>query len=286
MRADDNNYRPEERSNAARQPDEVPHNNAAGTQTPSGNSGGTHSRASRIILALLAAAVIILVVWGISAIAGSFAVVKSIKICDANENSPYTDTQVAQAIGVSVGMKKKNIDTSQAERELLEKLSFAEKARVRKRMGGEVEITLWCTEAKYAAAIAGEQFLLSDNLRVLGKTDAFGGALPLELPRVMRALVGQEILFFEDAQFITQTLDTIYSSALGDKLDSVDMSNRYSVKFLYADRFTVCLGDTSDISAKLETAARLIASDELANAVQATIDVSDLRRPTVRQTSN
>lgn len=245
---------------------------------------GGHSRASRVILAVMIAAVILLVVWAISAVAGALAVVKSVGIVDTAGNSPYSEAQVSEAAGVSVGMRKNDFDTAEAEAAVLEKLPFVSRVEVRKRAGGKVEITLTCQTPKYAATIAGEQYLLSEDMRVLGIGASGEGILPLELPRVRRAIAGQTVSFFEDSGYIGETLGTLYASPLADRLDSVDLSDRYSVRLLYGDRFTVRLGDTSDMESKLETAARLISDASLADSPQATIDVSDLRHPTVRKT--
>lgn len=249
----------------------------------SARSGG-HSRASRVILAVMIAAVIILVVWAISAVAGALAVVKSVSVVDTAGNSPYSEAQVSEAAGVSVGMRKNDFDTAGAEQSVLEKLPFVSRVEVRKRAGGKVEIMLTCQTPKYAATIAGEQYLLSEDMRVLGIGASGEGTLPLELPRVRRAIAGQTVSFFEDSKYIGETLGTLYASSLADRLDSVDLSDRYSICLLYGDRFTVRLGDTSDMESKLETAARLISDASLANSAQATIDVSDLRHPTVRKT--
>lgn len=245
-------------------------------------SPGDHSRASRVILAVMIAAVIILAVWAISATAGALAVVKGISIVDAAGNSPYSEPQVCEAAGVSVGMRKNDLDTDVAERQVLDKLPFVSRAKVRKCLGGRVEITLTCQTPRYAATIAEEQYLLSEDMRVLGIGDLGEGTLLLELPRVSRAIVGQTVCFFEDSEYIAQTIDTIYAFPIADCLDSVDLSDRYSVRLLYGDRFTVRLGDTSDIERKLEIALRLISSESISDSAQVTIDVSDLRYPTVR----
>lgn len=249
-------------------------------------SSSEHSHASRVMLTILAAIVIILFVWAISAISGSLARVKSIKIIDEYINCPYSEQQVVDAAGIFVGMYKKDLDIAGSEDDILRRLPFVSRVQIRKRLGGEVCITLYCQTPRYAANIAGEQYLLSEDFRVLGIGDVTQDVMPLTLPHVKCAITGQKVIYFEDGKFVSDTLKTLLASELSDKLDSVDLSDRYSVCLLYDDRFTVRLGDTFDLDAKLSMVARMLADESVSGAGQATLDVSDIDHPTVRRTSD
>ncbi len=251
--------------------------------TDVGQGGGGHSRAGRIILAAMAAAVVLLLIWAVSAVCSALAVVKSVSVVEESGSSPYTEQQIIEAAGIAEGMRCRDIDAVAAARRLEQTLPFIKQAVIKKRFGGSVEIRLQCQSAKYISDIAGEQYLLSEDFRVLGTGAVAGDVIPLRLPQVKQAMVGQQLQLFDNGEYIDVLLAALYASPLAAALDSVDTADRYSLRILYGGRFTVRLGDISELEAKLELVVRLLNEATLADAEQATIDVSDPAHPTVKR---
>lgn len=253
--------------------------------TPMNDRGAGHSRASKIIFGALTAAIILLVVWAVSAVCGALATVKEISVIEQGDTVPYSDDDVIRAAGIEVGMRRRNVDTDAVAGRIEQELPYVKSATVKKRLGGVVELYLECQSPKYSVEIAERTYLLSEDLRVLGLGTAVSGVMPLSLPHVKRALLGEQLELYEDAKYITELLAALYSSPLAEGLNSVDAADRYALRILYGDSITVKLGDMSELAQKLEITVRLLEDDSMAGLDQAIIDVSDISRPTVRRSA-
>lgn len=251
--------------------------------TPMSDRGTGHSRTSKIILGVLLATIILLIVWAVSAVCGAMATVKEISVVGQGDAIPYSDADVIRAAGLEVGMRRRDVDATSVAELIEQRLPYVKRATVKKRLGGAVELNLECQSPKYSVEIAEQTYLLSEDLRVLGSGGEASDVMPLRLPRVKRALLGEPLELYDDTKYITELLDALYASPLAERLDSVDAADRYALRILYNDSITVKLGDMSELAQKLELAARLLKEDSMAGLDQAIIDVSDISRPTVRR---
>lgn len=250
---------------------------------PVDRSGGGHSRASKMVLYTLSAAVILLIVWAISAICGAFATVREISVVSLSDTMLYSDEDVIYAAELEVGMRRRDVNAASVAERIERRMPFIKHATIKKHLNGAIELYIECQTPRYSAEIAEQTFLMSENFVVLGYDTACDDVIPLGLPRVKRAVLGEQLELYEDEEYISELMKTLYASQLAEELASVDASDRYSIRILYGDSVTIKLGDMSDLEQKLELAARLLSDSSITAIDQLTIDVSNLSCPTVRR---
>ena len=245
-----------------------------------GSSG--HNKWSKYILIFVSSLVLILVIWCVCMMIGSLGVVKNITV---RGDTPYSVDRIVAVSGIERGMKIKKVNSKNIKNNILEILPCISDVSVKKKVGGEVIVDVTSEEIRYVANISDERYVMSDEFRVLcleGTVNFDSFPLEVSLPDVKRAIVGQTVEFFDDGNFINDFIEIIDSSKLSDGVTFIDFSNKYNLKLLYEDKYTVCFGDLGDINLKLQKVYMIMDDASLKDQKKAIIDVSDVAHPTVK----
>ncbi len=256
---------------------------AAPTARPD-KSPRAHRKESRQILAIAAAALVMLIIWGICALAGSLLKVKKIEVLGS---SPYSYSEVVAVSGISVGDRANKIDRGEAERQIMRKLSYISKVKIRSGLFGRVKITLSSDKAAYYALIAGEYYSLSEEFRLLEKNDSkiaykSGGLIYISLPKIKRAILGEKLLFYDEkSDYVELFMEDLKDSEILPDVRAVKLENRYEIEITYK-KFTVKIGAYKDLKTKLNLARNMSEDQVLISVESAILDVSDPANATIR----
>ena len=245
-------------------------------------SHSNHNKWSKYVLIILAAFVLILVIWCVCMMIGSFGTVKNITV---QGETPYSDEHIIAVSNIEQGIKFKHIDSQAVENAILDFLPCISNVSVKKKVSGEVIVSVTPEKIGYVANISGERYVMSDKFRVLclyGDVEFENDPLNVALPDIKRAIVGQTIEFFDNSDFINDFLEVLGSSQLTDEVTFVDFSDKYNLRVHYKDKYTICFGDLENINLKLQKVYMIMEDTALDSEYKAIIDVSDVSHPTVK----
>ena len=138
---------------------------------------------------------------------------------------------------------------------------------------------------EFICEIYGDQYILSEDLYVLGKTssDDLGGLCRLRLPAVDSAVCGSVISFRDplDAEQVSNTASALLDAQLHGRVVSVDLTDPYSLTMSCENKYLLVFGGYSDTALKLKVAAKVLEDDMFKNETKAKIDLTDTSQTTV-----
>ena len=230
-----------------------------------------------LVFALLCFSLILIYV--ISRFLGSFFVVGEVKI---SGDSPYTDSEIISAAGISFGDRLYRTDKKTAVRNITEKLPYIESVSIRIKLPSFVYITVSSERAAFYARISGSYYAVSGKMKVLERADTADrfeadGLLCIELPPVGSAVVGAELTLADgtDPGYIGTFVSAIEESELSGRISRLFMDERFDTVMSVDGRFRVRFGSDADVATKALAAARVIADGDLGDSWTVVIDVSD-----------
>ncbi|MBQ9080512.1 MAG: FtsQ-type POTRA domain-containing protein [Clostridia bacterium] len=241
-----------------------------------------HRRLSRYILAVVAALLLLLVIWGICTVVGAFATVGKIVV---KGESPYAEDRIIAVSGIETGMRKNKINAEVAETEILNNLPCISEVNIRKKLGGVIEIRITSENVRYLTSIADDYYVVSDSFRLLGLSGtvaANDSIVMISLPFVKRAIVGQRIEYYEDTEYIGEFVSVLEDSELDGGIDSIDVSDKYKLEVLYDGKYTIRIGELKNMDEKLRMIYLMLEDEVLSEGIAAIFDVSDISKPTIQ----
>lgn len=138
---------------------------------------------------------------------------------------------------------------------------------------------------------AGKWFSLDRDLQVLSVSDdkmAFEGLLKVRLPDIAGVTVGSSVTFLNsetDRSYITTMLELLDELALTDRVNLLDVSEKFNVSYVVDGSTRIVLGKVSDLTVKLEMAEQILLARDGASEF-AVVDVSDCKKSTYRPMSS
>ena len=137
----------------------------------------------------------------------------------------------------------------------------------------------------YYTRIANDYFALSAELKVLERATSARrflaeGLQQITLGGVKSAMLGQTLLY--DGDYLDRVLQDIDNSVLSDRVTDVHIGDRYHLSVVCDEVYTLFLGDIDSIEAKLQLAALMMQESDLPAGYRALLDVSDLKKTSIR----
>ena len=257
---------------------------SAGTGAPSAGQARfrTAQKASRRILAAIAA-LLLFIVWGISALAGLLVKVRSVEVTG---DSPYSEQEIISYTGISASTRVNKIDKAGLERKLSRKFTYLSEVKIKTGIFGRVRIMVKADTAAYYTEIAGEYYALSSDFRLLEKGGASvfksTGLIFISLPKIKSAILGEHVEYYDqESGFVAELLEELKNSELFPGISEINAADRYAINMKY-DRFLIKIGSYKDIGLKLRIASQMAKDDVLKGDINAILDVSDPANATIR----
>lgn len=103
---------------------------------------------------------------------------------------------------------------------------------------------------------------------------------------VLTPQAGGELVLKNDAQLepLREVMGALFASGMIDRVVRIDVEKLYDIRVVYGDRFLVNLGDTSELSRKIEMLRVVI--EQLAEFDKGTINVSAVKEARFRPDAN
>ena len=180
------------------------------------------------------------------------------------EGNIHTDAdKLVSAAGVETGTHIYAIDKAKIESRLVAESPYVASVTVRRKLPKTLRLVVTERRPAYVAEQDGVFLVLSPELTVLEvRPDAPGyeGAARLLLPGTLAYTVGEPVRTEdrEDFDLSLAVLRALASSGVADSLSQIDLTEKYDVKFLYNNLYTVVLGSYRDVENKLSLCIRTI----------------------------
>jgi cell division septal protein FtsQ len=207
------------------------------------------------------------------------AVFLNVKAVDINGNERYSDKEISKLVPIEIGDNMLSFDADSIEEAILQKYPYIKEVNVKRDFPTTVVVEIVESKAYYTAAIAGDTYLLSPELKVLEKKDgkdADGGdCIKLSLNNVRRCIVGEELQFVDDRTYdaVVDLQEIFKTHYIDGKITSIDIRSRFDIYINYDNRFKVYLGDMENAEVKIRFLVRILEKQE--DGATGTIDISN-----------
>ena len=215
----------------------------------------------------------------------------------------YSAQTIVQASGIREGDSLLALNKANVSSQIITKLPYVKSVRIGIKLPGTVNIEIEELDVVYAISEpGGVWWLMNSEGKLIEKTDAAAASehtqvlgVTLEMPVVGQQAVAREEtptetlpegetqpVTISNAQRLQAALSILQYLEQNDVMGevvSLDVTDMGSVKMQYGDRFAIQMGDTTDLSYKIEVA--LAAISQLADHDRGTLDVSFIVRQEV-----
>ena len=179
----------------------------------------------------------------------------------------YSYTQILKAAGLEKGDIIFFVSEKKLNQTLVNNFAYVRSVKVEKQYPSTVTITIEEEVPQYYIELQKEYFLLSAELRVLGryydeqKLLEFSPDVQfIELPDVSRAVVANWLVFASESnsRHTQEALTYLADSRVYDGVSNVDFSNRFDLTITYDNRLEIHMGSFTDFAYKLDLALGMI----------------------------
>ncbi len=235
-------------------------------------------------------AVLVLVLCGAFALGVVAAVYKLIYVISdvrAEGVSLYTEEQIIDASGVSVGDNLYSFSSKRAASRVIARCPYAAEVRIQRSAPSHVLFVVTEETALYYTEIYGEVRALTASLRVLERTTEkeaqARGLVRLCLPEIDEAVAGRQVVFGDekDGRTIREVLSLLGESALRERITAIDLRNLYGVCMICDGQFRLAFGDTESMALKLKIAQTVLEDDIFRAGIRASVDLTQMRSTSV-----
>ena len=258
----------------------------SGTVTRAAENRGerVHAEASykllKILLILLGAVLAwAMISWALSSI--------PLKRVEVDGLSRYGEDEVLAVSGLATAQKMLEVDRETVKGSLTGFYPYIRSVRLRYAFPTGYRLVIVEEEPVYFTRIANDYFALSAELKVLERATSSRrfldeGLQQISLNGIQSAMLGQTLDYGGD--YLDWVLEEINASVLGYRVTDVILGDRYHLSVVCDDLYTLYLGDIHSIDAKLQLAALMLEEANIPAGYRATLDVSDLKKTSIRYT--
>ncbi len=201
--------------------------------------------------------------------------IKSIEINGANI---YNSETLKLKCGIEIGENLYSFDEDDVKERLTLNFPYIKDVKIERQWPDTIVVNIIEEKQKYVTEAYGETLILSESLRVLENPDVRAKDYDLcylILPDIERALVGNKPVFIQNADYIQKVLKSIEESSFAKNITAISFKNKFSISFLMGNTYKVTLGDTSDLSIKLNMTDKIIESGKIPTGQKAALNVSN-----------
>lgn len=194
-------------------------------------------------------------------------------------NSHYTDEEIIRAIDIEEGDNLFFFDRFAALSRVFAKLPYIDEVAVERSLPNRVIITVTESQALAYIVLGEEMWTIDHNCKVLGKAndDELEGLIPIDGIDPGTLMIGEPLQTAdggtEIVDYIAEVLYQLEARGLYRQVGRVDFTNPRRVTFTYAGKYTVVLGDDSNVEYKF--GMLMSAMSQLMDGDVGIINVSD-----------
>ena len=171
-------------------------------------------------------------------------------------NTHYTDEEIIRAIDIEEGDNLFFFDRFAALSRVFAKLPYIDEVTVERSLPNRVIITVSESEALAYIVLGEENWTIDHNCKVLGKAndDELKGLIPIVGISPGTLMIGEPLETADGDErivnYIAEVLDQLEARGLYTQVGRVDFSNPNNVEFTLGDKYTVRIGNASNVEYK------------------------------------
>lgn len=174
----------------------------------------------------------------------------------------YDVNDLVDASGIRTGKRLYFISSGKAEKKILENCPYVESVEVKKVFPNKIRFEIVEKTSGWYIQVGEDHYSLDYDMRVLSETyneQALKdrGLTKLVLPELGGVVIGEYPTFGEgDERLISETLriiDEVRTRDIKNRLDMLDLSNRFYIKMTVDDTFEIDFGDMNGADTKFDT---------------------------------
>ena len=205
---------------------------------------------------------------------------------EVNGNEKYTDEQIISLCGIESGDFMFSFGKTEVKNNIYHGCPYIEEISIKRVYPSSVVIDVRETQAQYAMYDMGKYIVFSSELKVLevSEENKWDDSLIIfELPKIERALEGYLLEFKspEKKEYITEFIKALGELETEMKINTVTLSDSFSIKMLCGGAYRVLFGKADELSVKMHTLTRVMQSETIKKSAAASIDMSDPKEPRV-----
>ncbi len=223
-------------------------------------------------------------------ISAAFFKVNNITVKNAQSNkqasSYYTNDEIINASGFSVGQNLIIADVSGAQKSIETLLPYIGTAKIKRKLPDTLEITVSDTYAKYAVSSTAGYILFNDNAKVLDDSSATipASAALVTGVTLTQAAKGAQCVFDDaDKYDKLMKLGSLFGEYSITDVTKINLESDTDIRFVVSNRITCILGSMTDAQSKLRLASKTIEAENQKSFVSdLIIDLSSQSKAFVR----
>ena len=171
-------------------------------------------------------------------------------------NTHYTDEEIIRAIDIEEGDNLFFFDRFAALSRVFAKLPYIDEVTVERSLPNRVIITVTESQALAYIVLGEEKWTIDHSCKVLGKAndDELGGLIPIEGISPGTLMIGEPLQTADGdtdiVDYIAEVLFQLEARGLYSGVGRIDFSNPRQVEFTLRDKYTVRIGDSSNVEYK------------------------------------
>lgn len=214
---------------------------------------------AKLLMICVGIALVMLLLIPAVKISASYLVIEAIRV---EGSSLYSDAELLSAGGLNRGDGLPLLKASAAEEAILSNLPYVKSCDISFELPNVLIISIIDEAPALYANIEGENYVLTSSMRVLARAseeDELSGLLCIELPRVSKAVVGEEIVLEgTSVEYITEFFKLINESELNGRLGMVYFDKKFDIVASVDGKFRVMFGSPADMELKIASVSKMI----------------------------
>ncbi len=198
---------------------------------------------AKLLMVCVGIALVLLLIIPAVKLAMNYLVIGEIRV---EGSSLYSGTELLEAVELEVGDGLPILKASKAEEKIMNNLSYLQSCEISFELPNVLIFRLVDEAPALYAEIDGEYYVLTSSLRVLERTDdenILSDLLYVELPRVDRAMVGEEIVLEgTNTDYIAEFFRLVNESDLKGRLGKVYFDKKFDIVASVDGKFRVLFG--------------------------------------------
>lgn len=199
--------------------------------------------------------------------------------CVVKGDVPYTADEMLAGSGYEKGMLLYALDEKTVEQNVMYNLPFVDSFKMKRFWPGTVVFEVQKAEPSMYVTLSGENFVLSQSMRVLSQTKDFSyieseKLLHVKFSSVERCVAG-EFLVTKDksADTAKEIFALLEQNSLVSDVGEIDLTDKFEISFSYKNNYVVELGDNRSLDKKIKFMIGIV--NRLHEGTSGIIDVSD-----------
>ena len=229
---------------------------------------------AKILIACVGLALVMLMIIPAIKLISAYLVIEEIRV---EGETFYSEDELLSAAGLDMGAGLPLLKAGQAEAAVLNNLPYVQSCEISFELPNVIVFDLVDETPAFYSEIEGEKYILTSSMIVLERTDdeSMLYGLPfVELPRISKAVVGEELVLEETSiDYIAEFFRLLNKSDLNGRVGRIYFDKKFDIVASVDGKFRVLWGSPNDMELKFATVSKMIEENGDACLTAGIIDV-------------